>query len=173
MSTHQRRVDYDEIASTYEARYGSHTGEGQHTIPPALRELLCQGVRNRILAAVPDFGLTRLVRTTKCLESISRVEYEADLLRFPSIPQITAWLSGSGLSDVRNCVVERIIHDHYGAEVLKHSVLQKNGTSQLILLSDAAYADGLARLKSDLHDAEKQGRKLVFPEDISGTARRI
>jgi len=49
MSTHQRRVDYDDIASTYDARYGSNAGEAQHTIPPALRELLRQGVRNRIL----------------------------------------------------------------------------------------------------------------------------
>lgn len=82
----------------------------------------------------------------------------------------------AGFSDVRHCVVERIIHDQYGAEVLKHSVLQRNGTSQLILLSDDAYADGLARLKSDLDEAEKQGRKLVFREDIflaMVSARRI
>lgn len=260
MSRHQRRVDYDDIASTYDARYGSHAAEAQHTIPPALRELLRQGVRNRILEVgcgtgfwLDSFGsdhevcgidlsqgmlrraklkqtnlicgtadqlpfigdrfdvvysvnaLHHFVQKEAFIREAARVlrrggavaiigmdphgqrdqwyiydyfpgTYEADLLRFPSIPQIAAWLTGAGFSDVRNGVVERIINHQYGAEVLKHSVLEKNGTSQLILLSDEAYADGLARLKSDLDEAEKQGRKLVFPEDISlamVTARRI
>jgi ubiquinone/menaquinone biosynthesis C-methylase UbiE len=259
MSTHQRRVDYDDIASTYDARYRSQEGEGQHTIPPALRELLRPGVRYRILEVgcgtgfwLGSFGsghdvfgidlsqgmlsraklkqtnlvcgtadqlpftggsfdlvycvnaLHHFVQKEVFIREASRLlrrggaiaiigmdphgqrdrwyiydyfagTYEADLLRFPSISQITAWLAGAGFSDVRDCVVERIMNHQYSAEVLNHPVLQKNGTSQLILLSDEAYEDGLERLKSDLDEAAKQGRKLVFPEDISlaiVTARR-
>src|SRR5579863_6588465 len=43
------RVDYDDIASTYDARYTTGLGEGQHTVPAALRELLRPGVSNRTL----------------------------------------------------------------------------------------------------------------------------
>src|SRR5215472_15602383 len=51
MSTPKSQVDYDNVASTYDARYKSGVGEAQHSIPLALRELLRQGVRNRILEA--------------------------------------------------------------------------------------------------------------------------
>jgi hypothetical protein len=96
-----------------------------------------------------------------------RGTYEVDLHRFRPVPQITEWMREAGFSEIRDCVVERILNHQYGRAVLDHSVLQKNGTSQLILLSDTAYADGLARLRADLEEAEAQGKTLTFPEDIS------
>jgi ubiquinone/menaquinone biosynthesis C-methylase UbiE len=88
------RVNYDDIAATYDARYTSGVGEGQHTVPVALRQLLRLGITNRILEV--------------------------------------------------GC-----------------------GTSQLILLSNEAYATGFAKLKQHLDEAEAQGRTLQFREDIS------
>jgi len=93
--------------------------------------------------------------------------YEADLRRFPSVPQIINWIRAVGFSELRHCVVERILNHQCGRAVLSHSVLQKNGTSQLILLSDEAYAAGLDRLNGDLVEAEARGEVLMFPEDIS------
>jgi ubiquinone/menaquinone biosynthesis C-methylase UbiE len=260
MSTRKSPVNYDEVASTYDARYKSDAGEAQHTIPQALRELLRPGVRNRNLEVgcgtgfwLDSFGsehevigidlsqgmlsraklkhtslicgtadqlpfaadrfdvvycvnaLHHFVRKEAFIREAARLlrkggalaiigmdphgqrdrwyiydyfpgTYEADLLRFPSIPRIASWVDVAGFSDIRDCVVERITNHQHGAEVLNHCVLQKNGTSQLILLSNQAYAEGLAKLKSDLDQAEKNGRKLLFPEDISlamVTARRI
>jgi hypothetical protein len=36
----QQRVNYDDVAATYDARYASGVGEGQHGIPAALSQLL-------------------------------------------------------------------------------------------------------------------------------------
>src|SRR5262252_7959910 len=43
------RVNYDDIASTYDGRYRRGLGEGQHTIPAALSQLLTPDVPNHIL----------------------------------------------------------------------------------------------------------------------------
>src|SRR5262249_8596659 len=93
--------------------------------------------------------------------------HEVDLERFPAVLQIRAWMSDAGYSAIHDCVIERIQDHHQGRDVLNHSVLQKNGTSQLILLSDEAYSAGLAKLKADLQEAEDQGKTLVFLEDIA------
>jgi ubiquinone/menaquinone biosynthesis C-methylase UbiE len=93
--------------------------------------------------------------------------YELDLKRFPSVPQISSWMEESGLRVIGQEVAELIINPQYGRAVLNHSILRKNGTSQLILLSDEAYARGLTRLEEDLAQAEGQGRTLTFPEEIA------
>jgi SAM-dependent methyltransferase len=92
---------------------------------------------------------------------------DIDLRRFPPVARIAEWMKEAGLCDISDRVVERILNHQYGRGVLNHSVLQKNGTSQLILLSNEAYATGFAKLKQDLDEAEAQGRTLQFREDIS------
>ncbi|MBI1925498.1 hypothetical protein HYR99_14750, partial [Candidatus Poribacteria bacterium] len=54
-----------------------------------------------------------------------------------------------------------------GQEVLADPILQKHGTSQLALLTDEAYAAGMARIKEAIANAEAAGETLVFPVDIS------
>jgi SAM-dependent methyltransferase len=244
------KVDYDNIAATYDGRY-SGVGEAQHTIPPALRDLLRPGAANRILEVgcgtgywLTSFGsdhelygldvsaamlakakqrhpdlirgtaeqlpfpngifdlvycvnalhhfpnkpgfveeAARLLRTGGTLAAIGMDPHgqqddwyiydyfpgtrELDLGRYPSVPQIAGWMQDAGFDEPRSRVVERIINHQYGRAVLNHSVLQKTGTSQLILLSDEAYANGLAKLKADLDAGDAQGKPLVFREDIS------
>jgi ubiquinone/menaquinone biosynthesis C-methylase UbiE len=247
----ERRVNYDDIASTYDGRYASGVGEGQHTIPAALRRLLRVNVSNRILEVGCgtgfwlssfdsdhevyglDLSIQMLNRAQKkyptvacgtaeqipfqdgrfdliycvnafhhfvgkelfihearrLLRSGGRVAmigmdphgqrdswyiydyfegtFESDLRRFPPISQIAAWMNNAGFCDVHDSVVERLVNAQYGRAVLKHSVLQKNGTSQLILLSDEAYAAGLNRIRRDLAEAESKRQVLKFDEDIS------
>jgi ubiquinone/menaquinone biosynthesis C-methylase UbiE len=247
----ERRVNYDEVAATYDARYRWGVGEGQRTISVALRQLLPPGPSNRILevgcgtgfwlssfnSADPVYGVdissamlakakARHADLTQCtaeqlpfpadsfdliycvnafhhfqqkqifIDEAARLlrsggklaiigmdphgqrdnwyiyDYfpgtrDLDLGRFPPVDQIGSWMSEAGFFDVQHRVVERILNDQHGRAVLNHSVLQKTGTSQLILISDEAYADGLARLKGDLEKAEAQASTLVFPEDIS------
>jgi ubiquinone/menaquinone biosynthesis C-methylase UbiE len=45
----ERQVDYDAIAATYDERYASGVGEGQHTVPAALRQLLRPDLSSHIL----------------------------------------------------------------------------------------------------------------------------
>src|SRR5438876_1008553 len=45
----ERRVNYDEVAVTYDDRYASGVGEAQHTIPAALRQLLRPDTANQTL----------------------------------------------------------------------------------------------------------------------------
>jgi ubiquinone/menaquinone biosynthesis C-methylase UbiE len=247
------RVNYDEIAPTYDSRYKSGIGEGQHTIPSALRELLPPGQTNRILEVgcgtgywlrsfgggnkvfgidlspgmlgqarkrqpdamlvcgdaghlpfpdesfelaycvnafhhfqdKPGFiaGARRILRRDGVFAIIGMDPHgqsdkwyiydyfertrEMDLRRFPSISTIEQWMIDRGFEGIASRRVERILNPQYERSVLEHSVLQKNGTSQLALLTDAEYAAGLTRLRADLAAAEAKGAVPVFPEDIS------
>jgi ubiquinone/menaquinone biosynthesis C-methylase UbiE len=255
----ENRVNYDDIASTYDGRYRRGVGEGQHTIPAALRQLLTPDVPNRILEVgcgtgfwlgsftdrdkvygldvsqpmlmkaksrhaalirgtaehLPFFAASfDLVYGVNALHHFPQKEsfireaartlrpngmlaiigmdphgqhdrwyiydyfegtYELDLRRFPPVPQITAWMNDAGFIGMRHSVVERILDHQDGRAVLAHSVLQKTGTSQLILISDEAYDRGLRKIHADLDAADARKETLSFVEDISlvmVTARR-
>ena len=245
------RVNYDDIASTYDGRYRRGVGEGDHTIPAALRQLLTPDFQNCILEVgcgtgfwLGSFGdrhkvygidvsqamlakakarhadLIRgtaeqlpfpdasfdLVHCVNAFHHFPQKEqfireaartlrpngmlaiigmdphsqrdrwyiydyfegtYELDLRRFPTVPQITTLMNDAGFVEARHYVVERILDHQDGRAVLAHSVLQKTGTSQLILISDEAYDRGLRKIHADLDTAEARKETLRFVEDIS------
>ena len=94
----------------------------------------------------------------------------ADLERFPSAGTLTDWMIAEGFEQTRVARVERIANMQAGRAVLSDPFLQKNGTSQLTLLSDEVYAAGLARLKRAVEQAEARGEALEFEIDIWMTA---
>ena len=71
------------------------------------------------------------------------------------------------LTLARNLTAARILDHKVGREVLDDPFLRKDSTSQLVLLSDEAYAAGLRRIEAALTEAEAVGRALIFPDDIS------
>ena len=92
--------------------------------------------------------------------------YERDLERFPSWDEIRGWMAAAGFSQMRLELV-RVIHDpQKDAAVLNDPYLQKNATSQLALLSQQDYEEGLASIRAALAEAQAQDRELVFPCDI-------
>ncbi len=93
--------------------------------------------------------------------------YETDLSRFPSRETLFAWMLAAGFDKVEWGLAERLARRLVGRAVLDDPILQKHGTSQLALLTDAAYAAGIARIEAALAGAEAAGETLVFPEDIS------
>ena len=95
--------------------------------------------------------------------------HETDLRRFSSSGTVLDWMVAAGFERVEWHVVEHIRGQHVGQAVLQDPILQKQGTSQLALLTDEAYAVGIARIKAALGEAEAAGRILVFPVDISLT----
>lgn len=93
--------------------------------------------------------------------------YETDLARYPSGEEILEWLHEAGFTRCQRLIATRIKRAFKGKEVLADPTLQKHGTSQLALLTDAAYAAGMARINSALRAAEKDGDDVVFQIDVA------
>ncbi len=93
--------------------------------------------------------------------------YETDLLRYPSGNAIMSWMKEADFVRCERRLAAFIQHDFIGHEVLNDPILQKNGTSQLSLLSDEAFFQGMARIKGAIEQAERLGKEMFFPTHIS------
>ncbi|MEW6301304.1 MAG: methyltransferase domain-containing protein [Thermodesulfobacteriota bacterium] len=93
--------------------------------------------------------------------------YEMDLRRYPSPGTVMDWMISAGFDTVEWRVAAHIVETQVGRAILEHPILQKNGTSQLALLTDEEYGVGIARLEADITTAEAAGKDLVFSADIS------
>ena len=91
----------------------------------------------------------------------------ADLGRYPSGGQIVQWMIGAGFREIRWRVCGYIRHTFVGGEVLHDPVLDKKGTSQLALLTDEVFADGMDTIRRALDAAEAAGEQLSFHVDLA------
>jgi ubiquinone/menaquinone biosynthesis C-methylase UbiE len=92
--------------------------------------------------------------------------YQTDLARFPSWGTVLDWMVASGFQQIEWRFVEQIRDHKVGRSVLADPYLQKDAVSQLTILSDGAYAAGLARIEAALATAEAAGETLTFPTDL-------
>jgi ubiquinone/menaquinone biosynthesis C-methylase UbiE len=92
--------------------------------------------------------------------------YQTDLDRFPSQERLRAWMSAAGFENIQGQLAQFIRDEKRGQEVMHDPFLRKEATSQLALLSDAAYQAGLDRIKVDLEKAAARGEVLVFQAEI-------
>ena len=92
--------------------------------------------------------------------------FETDLARFPSWGQVLDWMIAAGFEHVELTLVEEIGDPKHGPAVLEDPFLAKNACSQLALLSDQAYEEGLSLIRRALADTEAQGSALVFQDII-------
>jgi hypothetical protein len=92
--------------------------------------------------------------------------YETDLERFPGWEGVLDWMAAAGFAQITWKEVERIHDPKIGRDVLNDPFLRKESTSQLALLTDEAYAEGLRRIRAAIDAAEAAGKRLVFPVDI-------
>ena len=86
-----------------------------------------------------------------------------DLRRFPSSGKLLDWMLESGFARTEWRVAEHVHQEFIGREILDNPFTQKGGSSQLALLSDAAYADGMERIHAALDNAD--GAPPVFVTD--------
>jgi ubiquinone/menaquinone biosynthesis C-methylase UbiE len=86
----------------------------------------------------------------------------ADLERYPAHAAIRDWMRDAGLERVTTRPAQRIHALRRGAEVLEDPILHRHGTSQLTLLDDAAFDQGMARI----HDAIGAVEPVEFATDI-------
>jgi ubiquinone/menaquinone biosynthesis C-methylase UbiE len=89
--------------------------------------------------------------------------YETDLKRYPATATVTEWMHAVGFESGASRIEERITLS-LGKDILP---LDKNFTSQLSLLDEDAFADGIARIKKAITDAEISGKTIEFLTDIS------
>ncbi|MFN2110401.1 MAG: hypothetical protein ACK2UI_12115, partial [Anaerolineae bacterium] len=92
--------------------------------------------------------------------------YETDLARFPSWETVIDWMRAAGFQNVERRLIERIIDHKTSATVLDDPFLQKHTSSQLALLSDTAYAEGVQRIKTAVAKAQAAGKTLSFPTEL-------
>ena len=92
--------------------------------------------------------------------------YENELRRFPAWEQEQAWMAQCGFERVELKLVDEMGKPKHGRDVLEDLFLEKNATSQLILLTDQAYAAGLERIRGALENAEAMGKTLIFRNTI-------
>jgi SAM-dependent methyltransferase len=90
----------------------------------------------------------------------------ADQRRFPSAGTLIDWVKAAGFERAAWLTPERVRSALSGRAVLADPFLQKHGTSQLALLSDAAYAAGVAKIEQALAAAEAAGVGLSFEADL-------
>jgi len=138
-----------------------HFGEPRDFIAEA-RRLLRPGGRLAIVGMDPHAGQEEWYIYQYFPET-----YELDLERFPPGEAILGWMKAAGFAGVEQRRAERIRDQHAGRDILDDYFLGKQATSQLTLLSDAAYAAGLERIRAALERAEAGGETLVFPVDIA------
>jgi ubiquinone/menaquinone biosynthesis C-methylase UbiE len=93
--------------------------------------------------------------------------YETDLARYPSGQMIQRWMKEAGFVKCERRLASHISCDFIGRDVLRDPILHKNGTSQLSLLTEDAFVDGMARIRRTLHLAERHGEEVVFSTHIA------
>lgn len=80
--------------------------------------------------------------------------HAADLQRFPSSGALLDWMLTAGFTRAEWRVAEHIQQEFVGRAVLENPFTQKHGSSQLAMLSDAAYIAGLNRLHTAIAGAD-------------------
>ncbi len=84
--------------------------------------------------------------------------YSNDLERYPSFDDLKTWMCNAGFKNVRLKPADIVQTSWVGKEVFKDLFLRKDQVSQLALLSDADYAQGIKKIKN----AIDRNREIVF-----------
>ncbi len=91
---------------------------------------------------------------------------EIDRLRYRPTPEIREALHAAGFRDARTEVAQHRPARRTFAELEAEGRLDRNATSQLTVLPEPVYAEGIARLRAEALAAERAGRELVLSADL-------
>lgn len=90
----------------------------------------------------------------------------ADLKRYPAWGAVLDWMITAGFEQIRWREIERYTHAYIDEAVFEDPFLRKESTSQLVLLSDDAYAQGLHKMRQAIAKARSAGETMIFAVDI-------
>jgi ubiquinone/menaquinone biosynthesis C-methylase UbiE len=92
--------------------------------------------------------------------------YDTDLRRYPSEQAILTQMQEAGFHSLSAQTVEHIKNIHVGESVLNDPFLKHNATSQLALVSDETYRDGMEKINKAIVEARQHGKTIAFTSDI-------
>lgn len=95
------------------------------------------------------------------------LKLELDLRRYPSTEQLREWMRASDLENIETVAVERIQRRFVGGEILGDYFLQRKASSQLAILSDEAWSQGLHRIRRAIQKGEQEGAPAIFEVDLA------
>lgn len=90
-----------------------------------------------------------------------------DRARYPPVARIRSAMHRAGFVQCSTRRAQRMTDRLMLEEAERRGFLDKAFTSQLSLLSDAEYQEGLRRLRARRDDAARQGRRLLLKADIA------
>ena len=138
-----------------------HHMDRQQTFIQEARRVLRNGGALAVIGMNPHIG-----RETWYVYDYFPGTYETDLVRFPSWETVLDWMHAAGFRQTERRLVECIIDHKTDTTILDDPFLQKHTSSQLALLSDAAYAAGVKRIKTVVAEAQTAGKTLLFPTEL-------
>lgn len=89
-----------------------------------------------------------------------------DVERYPTTEMITQWLQEAGFVDCETRLAHRITLNASARDYLSRNLIGKHVTSQLTLLSDAEYDEGMASIRNATFQAEERGEDLRLKADL-------
>ena len=91
---------------------------------------------------------------------------EIDKQWYPSSSIVREWMRSAGFKNCSTRVAEHWIIRIPAREALEQGRLDKAATSQLSVLSDAEYQQGIQRIKEAIQRAEDKGQTLFLTADL-------
>ncbi|HEU4892682.1 MAG TPA: class I SAM-dependent methyltransferase [Vicinamibacterales bacterium] len=125
------------------------------------RRVLAPGGRLLTIGLDPHTGIDRWF----IYEYFAPVR-EIDRQRYPSTERVREWLRSAGFTDVHTREVQHLPARLSARSALDDGTLAKHTRSQLALLSDDQYEEGLERIRMALRDADTRGETLTLTADL-------
>jgi ubiquinone/menaquinone biosynthesis C-methylase UbiE len=91
---------------------------------------------------------------------------EIDRGRYPASGQIREWMQAAGFADCTTRVIQHLTVRLDARTALQQGRLDKSVTSQLGVLTDEEYRQGIARVREALDSAEVRGEPLYLRADL-------
>ena len=92
---------------------------------------------------------------------------EIDRNRFPSFNELEVEMIASGFTNISKILVEQVKNSIPGSNILNDHFLDKKGASQLALLTDEEYQNGINKIKQDIQKAKQENNKIYFNTNLN------
>ena len=91
---------------------------------------------------------------------------ERDRDRYPSTGQVRSLLKSAGFGDVGTSVAQHMVEQEPAERYLQSPAFHRDNTSQLSLLNDAEFEEGVARIQAEISQGERLGKPAVLIADL-------
>jgi SAM-dependent methyltransferase len=138
-----------------------HHFEDKFNVLAEARRVLAPGGRMMTIGLDPHSGIDRWY-----IYDYFEGAFEMDKRRYPATSQIREWMRAVGFTDVRTDQVQHVPARLPARTAFDEGRLARGMTSQLAVLSDAQYDQGIDRIRMALEAAEARGDTLYLTADL-------